>query len=490
MRYISTRGSSPAPDNDAALRFDDVLLAGLANDGGLYVPERWPPLTSTALESYRDLGYADLAKRVIAPFVGDAIDEAALGAIIDDAYDGFDHPEIAPLVEIGPDRWLMELFHGPTLAFKDYALQVLGRLFDHVLAQRGARVTIVGATSGDTGSAAIAACRDRDALDIFILHPHGRVSEVQRRQMTTVAADNVHNVAVEGTFDDCQDLVKALFGDAAFRKKMQLSAVNSINWARIVAQCVYYVWAALRLGSPGKQVAFAVPTGNFGNVFAGYAAREMGLPVARFMVGSNRNDILTRFFATGTMEIRGVEPSLSPSMDIQISSNFERLLFDLLNRDGAQVAATMTGFRETGRFALEPAVLKRAHDIFAGYRLDDDGTKAAIARVHGETGMLIDPHSAIGVEAGRVLGTDLDVPVVALATAHPAKFPDAVEAATGVRPELPASLADLYDREERFTVLPNDLAAIRAHISEHARPVNAPGNAPGNPQCKAGESAP
>jgi len=480
LRYISTRGSSPAPNDDAAMRFDDVLLAGLAADGGLYVPERWPALTQAELESYRDLAYPELAKRVIAPFVGGAIDEAALSAIIDDAYEGFDHPEIAPLIEIGPNRWLMELFHGPTLAFKDYALQVLGRLFDHVLAQRGERITIVGATSGDTGSAAIAACRDRAALDIFILHPHGRVSEVQRRQMTTVAADNVHNIAVEGTFDDCQDLVKALFGDAAFRQRMRLSAVNSINWARIVAQCVYYVWAALRLGAPEKQVAFAVPTGNFGNVFAGYAAREMGLPVTRFIVGSNRNDILTRFFATGAMEIRGVEPSLSPSMDIQISSNFERLLFDLLGRNGARVAETMTGFREAGRFALEPAALERARAIFTGFRLNDDGTKAAIARVHAETGILIDPHSAIGVEAGRALGADLDVPVVALATAHPAKFPEAVEAATSVRPELPASLADLYDREERYTVLPNDLAAVRAHISEHARPVNASGNAPGN----------
>jgi len=472
LRYISTRGSGPA--SDATMRFDDVLLAGLAGDGGLYVPERWPAIAPDDLESWRGLGYADLACRVIAPFVGEAIPEAALGALIDDAYEGFDHPGIAPLVEIGDNLHLLELFHGPTLAFKDYALQVLGRLFDHVLAARGERITIVGATSGDTGSAAIAACRDRAALDIFILHPHGRVSEVQRRQMTTVAAENVHNIAVEGTFDDCQDLVKALFGDSEFRARMRLSAVNSINWARIVAQCVYYVWAALRLGAPGNQIAFAVPTGNFGNVFAGYAAREMGLPVARFLVGSNRNDILARFFQSGAMEVRAVEPSLSPSMDIQISSNFERLLFDLLDRDGARVAATMTGFRKTGRFALEPAALARARAIFTGFRLDDEGTKRAIARLHAETGMLVDPHSVIAVEAARALGPDLGVPVVALATAHPAKFPDAVEAATGARPELPPALADLYEREERLTVLPNDLAAVRAHIAQHARPVGAP----------------
>jgi threonine synthase len=467
LRYISTRGSSPA------LAFDEVLLAGLASDGGLYVPERWPALTGADLAGFRDLSYAELAKRVIAPFVGDAMSEAALGALIDDAYAGFDHPEVAPLVEIGAGHWLMELFHGPTLAFKDYALQVLGRLFDHVLAERGERITIVGATSGDTGSAAIAACRDRDALDIFILHPAGRVSEVQRRQMTTVLSENVHNIAIEGTFDDCQDLVKALFGDAGFRAEMRLSAVNSINWARIVAQIVYYVWAALKLGAPEKEIAFAVPTGNFGNVFAGYAAREMGLPVKRLLVGSNRNDILTRFFETGAMEIRGVEPSLSPSMDIQISSNFERLLFDLLDRDGARVAETMKGFRETGRFALEKAALERALKVFAGCRLDDEETKAAITRLHDETGMLVDPHSAIGIEAGRRLGADLGVPVVSLATAHPAKFPDAVEAATGVRPALPAALADLYEREERLSVLPNDLGAVRAHIKANARPVGA-----------------
>jgi len=467
LRYISTRGSSPA------LAFDDVLLAGLASDGGLYVPERWPSLSAEDLRNFAGLAYPELAKRVIAPFVGETIGAAALASIVDDAYSDFDHPEVAPLVELGADHWLMELFHGPTLAFKDYALQVLGRLFDHVLAERGERITIVGATSGDTGSAAIAACRDRAALDIFILHPHGRVSEVQRRQMTTVLSENVHNIAVEGTFDDCQDLVKALFGDAAFRAEMRLSAVNSINWARIMAQIVYYVWAATRLGAPEKEIAFAVPTGNFGNVFAGYAAREMGLPVRRLLVGSNRNDILTRFFATGAMEIRGVEPSLSPSMDIQISSNFERLLFDLLDRDGARVAATMTGFRESGRFALDQGALDRALALFAGCRLDDEETKAVIARIHEDTGMLVDPHSAIGIEAGRRLGADLGIPVVSLATAHPAKFPDAVEAATGVRPDLPAALADLYEREERLTVLPNDLAAVRAHITKHARPVNA-----------------
>ena len=363
MRYISTRGSAPA------LGFDEVLLTGLAADGGLYVPERWPALSAGDLTEMRGLSYGALAGRILAPFVGEAIAEKDLAELVESAYAGFDHPEIAPLTEIGENEWLLELFHGPTLAFKDYAMQPLGRLFDYVLEARGSRLTIVGATSGDTGSAAIAALAGRNSIEVFILHPHGRVSEVQRRQMTTVDAANIHNIAIEGTFDDCQDLLKALFADAAFRKETRLSAVNSINWARIAGQIVYYVWASLRLGVQETGIAFSVPTGNFGNVYAGYAARQMGLPIRQLVVGSNRNDILTRFLETGIMETREVEPSLSPSMDIQVSSNFERLLFDLLDRQGAPVAELMAEFKLSGRFALDthapsPSLRGRSYRAF------------------------------------------------------------------------------------------------------------------------------
>jgi threonine synthase len=459
LRYISTRGAAPP------LAFDEVLLAGLARDGGLYLPERWPSLDAATLSGWRGLPYAELAVRVMLPFLGGRVSEAEFRAIAADAYAGFGHAATAPLRQLGPNLWLMELFHGPTLAFKDFALQLLGRLFDQVLARRGERVCVVGATSGDTGSAAIEACRDRDHIDIFILHPQGRISEVQRRQMTTVLTPNVHNIAVDGTFDDCQDLVKAMFNDTAFRDEMRLSAVNSINWARIMAQTVYYVHAALALGGPDRPVSFAVPTGNFGNVYAGYAARAMGLPLSRFVVGSNRNDILARFFATGELAIEPVEPTLSPSMDIQISSNFERLMYDLYDRDGAAVAAAMRQFRATGRLAVGDAGWRRTRALFDGFKLDDAGTRAEIARLHAETGELVDPHSAIGVAAARAaLRRDPATPVVALATAHPAKFPDAVAAATGVRPALPPRLADLYERQERLTALPNDLAAVQAFV--------------------------
>jgi threonine synthase len=340
----------------------------------------------------------------------------------------------------------------------------LGRLFDHVLTRRGERVTIVGATSGDTGSAAIEACRDRDAIDIFILHPHGRVSEVQRRQMTTVPSGNVHNIAVEGSFDDCQDMVKAMFGDPAFRREMRLSAVNSINWARIMAQIVYYFRAALALGAPDRPVSFAVPTGNFGNVYAGYAAREMGLPLSQLAIGSNRNDILTRFMETGIMEVRGVEPSLSPSMDIQVSSNFERLLYDACDREGAAVMQTMIDFRKTGRLTVPQGGMKAIEALFDGHRLDDDQTLAAIDAEFRASGELLDPHSVIGVAAGRAKARHPATPMVALATAHPAKFPDAVKRATGMHPALPTRLTDLFEREERYEVLPNDLASMMAHV--------------------------
>ena len=467
MRYISTRGRAPA------LGFEEALLTGLAPDGGLYVPETWPTLSGPEIRALAGLPYAEGVFRIMRPFVGPAIPEDDLGALLVEAYAGFDHPAVAPLKQLDPRIWLLELTHGPTLAFKDYALQVLGRLFDYLLARRGEKVTIVGATSGDTGSAAIEACRDREAIDIFILHPKGQVSEVQRRQMTTVDSDNVFNIAIEGSFDDCQDLLKALFNDTAFRDEMNLSAVNSINWARIVAQIAYYMIAGAALGAPERAVAFAVPTGNFGNVYAAYAAGRMGLPLAKLIVGSNRNDILARFFETGAMTVAGVEPSLSPSMDIQISSNFERLLLDLYDGDGAAVAVAMAGFRASGSLDLGPARWRRALELFAAARCDDAGTLAEIARVYRETGELVDPHTAIGIAAAREQAgsvPDPQAPIVAVATAHPAKFPDAVARATGVRPALPPYLADLLERPERLTVLPNDLAQVSDFVRAHARP--------------------
>ncbi|WP_207478050.1 threonine synthase [Arenibaculum pallidiluteum] len=460
MRYVSTRGQAPV------LGFDDVLLAGLARDGGLYVPEAWPQFSPAEWRAMRGLSYPDLATRVMLPFVEGALDEATFAPLVRGAYASFDHAAVTPLKQLDGGLWLMELFHGPTLAFKDVALQLLGRLFDHVLTRRGERVTIVGATSGDTGSAAIEACRDRAAIDIVILHPRGRTSDIQRRQMTTVLSPNVHNVALEGTFDDCQDLVKAMFNDAAFRDAHRLSAVNSINWARIMAQIVYYAHAALSLGAPDRPVSFCVPTGNFGNVYAAYAARAMGLPIERLVVATNTNDILARFFASGAMEAAPVVPTISPSMDIQVSSNFERVLFDLLDRDGAAVTESLTRFRSTGRFAVAEAQLGRARAIFTGHRTDEEMTRATIAATLQMAGELVDPHTAVGIAAARAAGA-LGTPLVVLATAHPAKFPDAVEAAAGIRPGLPARLSDLHSREERMTVLPNDLAAVQAFV--HAR---------------------
>ncbi len=460
MRYISTRGEAPA------LAFDDVLLAGLARDGGLYVPDDWPEF-----EFQRQVGksYAELATYVMAPYLGEAIPLKDFAAMVVDTYAQFDHAEVAPLRPLGQDEWLLELFHGPTLAFKDFALQLVGRLFDYVLQRRREGITIVGATSGDTGSAAIAACRDRASMDVFILHPHGRVSEVQRRQMTTETAPNVHNIAIEGSFDDCQAIVKSLFGNAKFRDAVHLSAVNSINWARIMAQIVYYASAALRLGERDAPVTFAVPTGNFGNVFAGYAAMRMGLPVQKFVVGSNRNDILTRFFETGKMEVQTVEPSLSPSMDIQVSSNFERLLFDMMDRDAPAVTKLMETFKNTGRFEVPDAVHRKIGRTFKGARLDDEQTIAAIRGIHESTGVIVDPHTAVGIMAGRARRGQAKGPLVALATAHPAKFPDAVERAIGERPGLPEHLADLYDREERMVVLPARVGKVKEYILKHAR---------------------
>jgi threonine synthase len=458
MHYVSTRGQAPVRD------FAGVLLAGLAEDGGLYVPRTWPEFAQADWRAMRGLPYAELAARVMQPFVGNAIPFATLQAICREAYAGFGHPAIAPLIQLDSALWTQELFHGPTLAFKDMAMQVIGRLFDHVLRAGDHRVTIVGATSGDTGSAAIEACANRDRVDIVILHPQGRTSEVQRRQMTTVRAPNVGNLAVDGTFDDCQDMVKAMFADVPFRQEMRLSAVNSINWARIAAQIPYYVAAALALGAPDREVAFAVPTGNFGNVLAAWAARRMGLPIARLVVASNRNDILARFLAANDMSVRGVEPSLSPSMDIQVSSNFERLLFELLDRDPMSTAQAMANFRATGTMPIPDSAWKRATAVMHGFRLDDAGTTAEIGRLYASTGYLADPHTAIGIAAARALKCPHNLPTIAVATAHPAKFPDAVERATGIRPPLPPRLADLYEREEFFTRVPNDLAAIEAGV--------------------------
>ncbi len=467
LRYVSTRGAAPE------LGFADVLLAGLADDGGLYVPQSWPSLPDT----WRDAparGYAATAVDVMWPYVEGAVDRDVFEQLVHDAYATFEHPEVAPLRDLGDGLYLLELFWGPTLAFKDVALQLVGRLFDHELTRRGSRVTVLGATSGDTGSAAIEALRDRAAVDCVILHPHGRVSEVQRRQMTTVLSENIFNVAVQGTFDDCQDLVKAAFADVAFRDRFHLSAVNSINWARVMAQIVYYVTSCAALG--GGPVSFAVPTGNFGNVYAGWAASRMGLPVDRLVVGSNRNDILTRTFATGTMAMETVVPTYSPSMDIQVSSNFERLLFELWGRDGEATAALLGRFRAEGRVTLDPDRFRAVGERFGAARCDDDETLAVMAELHRTHGILVDPHTAVGISAARQARASADAssratPMVVLATAHPAKFPDAVERATGVRPPLPERLADLFEREERLSVLPDELRAIEAFVASSVRSV-------------------
>ena len=462
MRYVSTRGAAPV------LEFEDAVLAGLARDGGLYVPEEWPQFSAAQLRAMRSLSYADIAFQIMQLFVDGAIDDASLKTLIDDSYNSFSHDAVAPLQQLDSNLFLLELFHGPTLAFKDFALQVLGRLFDYILAWRGDRITIVGATSGDTGSAAIEACRGREAIEIFILHPKGRVSDIQRCQMTTVQESNVHNIAIEGTFDDCQDLVKEMFNDEAFRSQQNLSAVNSINWARIMAQVVYYVSSALSLGAPDRSIAYAVPTGNFGDIFAGYVASRIGLPIERLIIGTNTNDILTRFMETGTMDAREVVPSLSPAMDIQVSSNFERLLFDLYGRDGRVISQVMTGFRESGSMTVTSDVLEKARELFSAARLDDDGIKAQIAATYKNSGMIVDPHTATGIHAATASALDPSVPVVALSTAHPAKFPDAVEAAIGLRPSLPAGLVDLLERPERLDTLPNDLAKVQAFVRDRA----------------------
>ena len=462
VSYVSTRGGV-APQS-----FTDVLLQGLAPDGGLFIPEDWPQFDLDEMRSLAGLPYAEVAKYVISPFVKNDIPLLVLEKILGEVYSHkFSHSAVAPLVQIGPNVWVMELFHGPTLAFKDYALQLLGRLFDHILEERGERVTVVGATSGDTGSAAIEACKDCKNIDIFILHPEGRTSEVQRRQMTTIEAPNVHNIALKGTFDDCQTMVKSMFGDEAFRKDINMSAVNSINWTRIMAQIVYYVSASLALGGPSRKVSFAVPTGNFGNIYAAYAARKMGLPIKRLIIGSNRNDILTRFFETGTMKTNNVEPSLSPSMDIQISSNFERYLCDLLDHDTKSITTLMESFKKKGAFNIGPQYMDKASLEFDSRRCSDEETQMLIKACYRETGYILDPHTAVGLFSGMQVREDPSIPLVTLACAHPSKFPDAVEQAIGIRPELPPHLEDLYSRKEHVMSLDNDLGKVQDFIKSN-----------------------
>ncbi|MCW5728350.1 threonine synthase [Parvibaculum sp.] len=467
MKYVSTRGAAPELD------FEDALLAGLARDGGLYVPAEWPQMSERKIKALAGLPYEEVAFRVMRPYIGPSIDDSTLQRMLVRAYAGFNHRAIVPLTQIGPGDWLLELFHGPTLAFKDVAMQILARLFDHVLAARGRRITVVGATSGDTGSAAIEAFKGRDTTDIFILHPKGRVSEVQRRQMTTVLDANVHNIAVEGSFDDCQALVKAMFNDHRFRDEVALAGINSINWGRVLAQIVYYFTSAVALGAPARPVAFSVPTGNFGDIFAGYAAARMGLPVARLIVATNVNDILARALETGRYEVGTVVPTISPSMDIQVSSNFERLIHDAYGRDGAAVTRLMQSLAQSGAFEIDAVRLDAIRAMFGAARADEQETRATIEATLKATGELVDPHTAVGLAVAAKLRGSAEVPMVTLATAHPAKFPDAVEAATDVRPALPPAMADLFTREERLTVLPNDLTAVEAFIRERARSVTA-----------------
>ncbi len=462
VKYVSTRGEAPVLD------FEDVLLAGLARDGGLYLPLTWPRFATDEIRAMAGQPYDHVAFEVISRFTGDTFSEAELREMLSQAYATFNHPAVTPLRQLGADTWLLELFHGPTLAFKDVAMQILSRMMDHVLARRERRVTIVGATSGDTGGAAIEAFKGRDAIDVFILHPHGRVSDVQRRQMTCVDDSNVHNIALEGTFDDCQATVKTLFNNLAFRDKFHLAGVNSINWARIVAQIVYYFTSATALGAPDRPVNFAVPTGNFGDVFAGYAAQRMGLPVNRFVVATNVNDILQRTISTGRCDVGTVVPTTSPSMDIQVSSNFERLLFEVCDRDAETIRSLMNSLTQSGGFTVSADALNAMKQLFAAERTDEDQCRAQMRKSLQETGELIDPHTAVGLAAAERFA-ESDGPMICLATAHPAKFPDAVKAATTVSPELPERLAGLMEMPERFSVLANDTSAVEDFIASHAR---------------------
>ncbi len=464
MHYVSTRGSAQS------LGFEDVTLAGLASDGGLYVPERWPSFSHEQIAAMAGLSYVETAVRVMAPFVAGSLGEEELRELCTAAYGRFSHQAVTPLVQLDHQHWMLELFHGPTLAFKDVALQLLGHLFERFLSRRDDHLTIVGATSGDTGSAAIDAVAGRAKIDIFMLHPEGRVSDVQRRQMTTVRAPNVHNIAIDGSFDDAQAMVKAMFNDADFSGRFNLSAVNSINWARLMAQVVYYFYAAVRLGAPERTVAFSVPTGNFGDVFAGYVAAKMGLPVAKLIVATNINDILHRALAEGDYSQGQVVPTATPSMDIQVSSNFERLLFDAGGRDGKALADQMHGFESSRAMRLTNAQRDGASHLFTSARIDADGMTMAMRRAYDGAGQVIDPHTAIGLAAAHQVQLDPAIPVVTLATAHAAKFRDAVERATGTRPPLPARVGDLFAREEHYAKLPATFEAVTAYVAERATP--------------------
>ena len=464
LKYISTRGQAPS------IGFEEVLLAGLASDGGLYVPESYPEFSKEQIRAMRSLSYADLAAQIMAPFTQGCLDMQDLTEVSHQAYKNFSHTAVAPLKQVNDNLWVMELYHGPTLAFKDYAMQVVGRMFDKVLKRNNKRVTIVGATSGDTGSAAIEACKVCENLNIFILHPYKRISEVQRRQMTTTISPNVFNIALEGTFDDCQSIVKSLFADDVFHARHQLSAVNSINWARIMVQIVYYFRADLALGAPDREVSFAVPTGNFGNIFAGYVAKRMGLPIKQLILGSNENDILPRFLETGVMQKRQVKPSISPSMDIQVSSNFERLLFEVLDRNAQEVSRLMENFKYEENYSVPPEALNKINSLFSGLRCTDRETKDEIEKVYKMSGEILDPHSAIGFAAAEKYARK-DIPCIVLATADPAKFPQPVHQATGVVPKLPEELSDLMTRRESFTVLPNKLESIKYFIETSNRKV-------------------
>lgn len=461
MKYISTRGGGEPQT------FEEVLLTGLAPDGGLYVPTELPRIDATQMADWKNLSYVDLAVEVVAPFVGDALPRSELERIIAESYAAFDHPEIAPVTELGDNEYLLELYHGPTLAFKDFALQVLGRLLDHVLKNNDQRVVILGATSGDTGSAALEGCRHSDHVDIFILHPHQRVSEVQRRQMTTVTGDNVFNLAVEGNFDDCQRIVKAAFADQSFLPAdRQLVAVNSINWARILMQIVYYFSAALKLGAPDKAISFSVPTGNFGDIYAGYLAKHMGLPIDQLVVATNGNDILHRFITNNDYSATQLRKTYSPSMDILVSSNFERYLFDMFGRDAEQLTDFMRRFGKE-ELSVSEEQWRQVQAMFDSASVNDDKTCEVISEVKHETGKLLDPHTAVGVQSARIVRRSQDMPMVTLATAHPAKFGDAITAAGLDLPDLPAHLADLFERDERYAVVANDLAQVTSYIKAH-----------------------
>ncbi len=471
IKYISTRGGGKPQT------FEQVLLSGLAPDGGLYVPEKFPRVD---LAKLKGKSYIEIAEMVMYPFVEGSIEREDFRSIIKDTYATFRHKDVTPLHYLENyakgNIYIMEQFHGSTIAFKDVALQLLGRLFDHVLKKRGEHVTIVGATSGDTGSAAIEGCKSCDNIDIFILHPKGRVSDVQRKQMTTIDAPNVHNIAIDGSFDDCQNMVKAMFNDEEFRNSVNLSAVNSINWARIMAQIVYYFATVIKLGAPEKEVSFVVPTGNFGNVFAAYCARKMGLPIKLLGISTNRNDILTRFFESGEMKLGKSYATISPSMDIQISSNFERYLFDLLDRDAQKLAELMNEFKEKGEISLSNDLLAKARSEFKVSRANDDETLSLIKDCYDKTGYILDPHTAVGMKSAKEIAGEIakqtNGAVVLLATAHPAKFPDAVEKAIGIRPDLPDHLSDLFDRKEILIEQPNNLKTVQNFVLEHSHSKN------------------